>query len=151
MPSLNSIFLVLFHTPIFCDTKKKVLRCFERGCIGRLPGDWEIKTGKSPPGEPATGLCDGWLPPARKAWWSCNLLPIMCAQGLCEEPWQSHLLASLSLSLRMLRSSSAKCVKGQGRCFMQAWFSALVVLRKPFHSIISVYIFWKQIITLMKN
>lgn len=59
MPSLSSIFLVLFHTPIFCDTKKKVLRCFERGCIGGLPGDWEIKAGKSPPGEPARSMW--WL------------------------------------------------------------------------------------------
>lgn len=52
------------------------------------------------------------------------------AQGLWEEPEQPHILASLSLSLRALRSSSAKCVKGQGTYFMQVWFSALVVLKE---------------------
>lgn len=134
MPSLSSIVLFLFHSPISCGTKQKVLRCFEGGCIGVLPCDLgtlgNLNRQKSPWGTGNGSVW--WLVTSSQEAGRADGLAIapLYTQGFNEEPRQSHLQASLFLTLTILRSSSAKCVKGQGRCFTQAWFSALVVLKE---------------------
>lgn len=132
MPSLSSI--TLFSSLLSLDIKRKVLGCFEGGWCGRAPWDLQVlgklTWEKSRLGDlqwvcvlagyfQSAGRKGNGCPPCSPSW------PLY-AQGLHEDPRLSCLQASLSLTLRMLRSFSAKHGKRKARCFTQACFSALV-------------------------